>query len=80
MSQEQIEKYSQKQLMLTSPVHTSTLEALDAAYACRQMEGCSFSCVTDDNRVISFWTYNDIMADQPVQPGQCRVRVPNYPN
>lgn len=79
MSQEQIEKYSKKRLMQTSPVYPSTVEALDAAQANLCMDGCDYSCVTEDNRVISFWEYNDITPDKPVQPGQRRVRIPNYP-
>ncbi|AZF89669.1 hypothetical protein QE332_gp058 [Pseudomonas phage vB_PaeM_LCK69] len=73
-----MEKYSKKRLMQTSEPYGSATYALDVAAGLQRTRFCEFACVTEDNRVISVWEYNDIEPDKPVFPGQQRVLVPNY--
>lgn len=75
----QVEKYSEKRLVQTSTPYPSTVEALDACNANRQDDYCDYAYVTEDNRVVGIYVYNDVTPDKPVKPGQRRVRVPaNY--
>ncbi|MNP89019.1 hypothetical protein D3C85_14150 [compost metagenome] len=75
----EIEKYSVKRLLQTSPPYPSTIEALDACNANRQLPDCDYAYVTEDNRVIGIYEYNDVTPDQPVKSGQRRVLIPvNY--
>ncbi|WJJ54534.1 hypothetical protein PT07_00143 [Pseudomonas phage PT07] len=67
-----------KRLMQTSEPYDSATLAMDIAIAWRGAKYCEFTCVTEDNRVISVWEYNDIEPDKPVFNGQQRVLVPNF--
>ncbi len=67
---------SQKRLVQTSTPYPSIEDALAAAEANRTLPGCDYTYVTEDNRVVGIYEYNDVTPDQPVKPGQRRVLVP----
>lgn len=73
-----VENWSEKRLVQTSPPHNNTLEALDSAQALKCMNDCEYVYVTEDNRVVSIWTYNDATPNKPVARGQKRVLIPAY--
>lgn len=75
----EVEQYSKKRLVQTSPPYLSTIEALDAANANQQLPECDYAYVTEDNRVVGIYDYYDVTPDQPVKPGQKRILIPNYP-
>jgi hypothetical protein len=71
----QVAEYSDKRLVQTSPPYPTTIEALDACNANRQLPGCDYAYVTEDNRVVGIYEYHDVHPDQPVQSGQHRVLI-----
>lgn len=78
MNANNVEHWSEKRLVQTSSPHPSTLEALDAAAGLKCMKDCEYAYVTEDNRVVSIWSYNDTTPDRPVGRGQKRVLIPAY--
>lgn len=75
----EVEKYSKKRLVQTSPPYPSTIEALDACAANQSLPECDYAYVTEDNRVVGIYDYYDVTPSQPVKLGQKRVLIPNYP-
>lgn len=75
-----VEQVSLKRLLQTSDPYPSTEEALDAASANVQMDGCDYSFVDSKNRVVAVFEYHDVHPDRPVASFQDRVLIPNYPS
>jgi hypothetical protein len=66
---------SENRLVQTSAPYPSSIDALDACNANRQIPECDYAYVTEDNRVVGIYKYNDITPDLPVKQGQRRVVI-----
>ncbi|MNC37335.1 hypothetical protein D3C76_1160230 [compost metagenome] len=73
---EYLAQHSAKRLVQTSPPYPSAVEALEACHANRQLPGCDYAYVTEDNRVVGIYEYYDVTPDQAVKRGQRRVTIP----
>lgn len=73
-----VEMHSKKRLVQTSPPYPTQTEALEAADAILQDDLCDYAYVTEDNRTVGIFDYYDVTPDQPVKPGQRRVRIPSF--
>lgn len=73
---EYVAQHSAKRLLQTSPPYPSTVEALEACAANRQLPGCDYAYVTEDNRVVGIYEYYDVTPEQAVKRGQRRVVIP----
>lgn len=73
---EYLAQHSAKRLLQTSPPYPSAVEALEACHANRQLPGCDYAYVTEDNRVVGIYEYYDVTPDQAVKRGQRRVTIP----
>lgn len=73
---EYVAHHSAKRLVQTSPPYPSAVEALEACHANKQLPGCDYAYVTEDNRVVGIYEYYDVTPEQDVKRGQRRVIIP----